>query len=520
MIGRIISELSPFSAVAFCATVLVAKLLYNKFGTGLNHIPGPFFAGFTDLYRLLVVWGRRPEIWHIALHEQYGELVRIGPRTVICSSNKAAKKIYALNAGFVKSDFYLVQQTVARGVRLKTLFTSTDETFHAKLRRSVSSAYAMTTLMQFEPLVDSTSKEFLRQLKRRFADRDQSDVSGVVDFGKWLQYYAFDVICELTYSKRLGFVDHGKDMESIISNLEWLLGYSAVVGQMPYLDELLIKNPVRRWISARGWVSSTPVAVFAKRRIEESKARKENQSPETDKSQRRDFLSRFQEAQKKDPNFINEDRVLALTVANMFAGSDTTAISLRSIFYNLLRNPDKLAKLQAEFDEAEARGHFRKGDPIVQWEHVRDLPYLSAVINESLRTHPAAGLPLERITPSSGIPICETVLPAGTNVGCSAWVLHREKTVWGEDVDAWRPERWIEANEAKKSEMKNSMFAFGAGARTCIGKNISYLEMYKLVPAVLRTFDIELAYPEKEWTLHNAWFVKQSDFYVRLRSRA
>lgn len=92
--------------------------------------------------------------------------------------------------------------------------------------------------------------------------------------------------------------------------------------------------------------------------------------------------------------------------------------------------------------------------------------------------------------PIIGIQVCDTVLPAGTNLGCSAWTLHRETEVWGEDADTWRPERWIDASDAKKSEMKNSMFAFGAGARTCIGKNISYLEMYKLVPAFLRAFDV------------------------------
>lgn len=92
-----------FSIFISCVVSLTAAhLLYNKFGTGLNHVPGPFFASFTDLYRLLVVWGRRPEKWHIQLHKTYGDYVRIGPRTVICADNKAAKKIYALNAGFIK----------------------------------------------------------------------------------------------------------------------------------------------------------------------------------------------------------------------------------------------------------------------------------------------------------------------------------------------------------------------------------------------------------------------------------
>ena len=85
----------------------------------------------------------------------------------------------------------------------------------------------MSTLVGFEPLVDSTTTEFLQQIRQRFADK--AGHSGVCNFGEWLQFYAFDVIGELTYSKRLGFVDNGVDVDNIIRNLEWLLDYSAVV---------------------------------------------------------------------------------------------------------------------------------------------------------------------------------------------------------------------------------------------------------------------------------------------------
>lgn len=85
----------------------------------------------------------------------------------------------------------------------------------------------MSTLVTFEPLVDTTTVAFLEQLKKRFAGR--SDKDGTFDFGVWLQYYAFDVIGELTYSKRLGFVDRGVDVDHIIGNLERLLGYVSVV---------------------------------------------------------------------------------------------------------------------------------------------------------------------------------------------------------------------------------------------------------------------------------------------------
>lgn len=122
----------------------------------------------------------------------------------------------------------------AQGKPLHGLFNTTDETFHAKLRRSVANSYAMTTLVQFEPLVDSTTVIFLEQLEQRFADRPGEE--GVCDFGTWLQYYAFDVIGELSFSKRFGFVEKGKDIDNIIGSLEWMLDYFAVVSTWVFPD--------------------------------------------------------------------------------------------------------------------------------------------------------------------------------------------------------------------------------------------------------------------------------------------
>lgn len=246
-------------------------------------------------------------------------------------------------------------------------------------------------------------------------------------------------------------------------------------------------------MSARGWIKGTPVAHFALRRIAESQARSKQEAG-VGQMKQRDFLSRFQEAGVKDPHFMTPERVLALTVANMFAGSDTTAISLRATLYYLIRNPDKLAKLRIELDDAIAQRLTSNDSLLLSWDELRDLPYLGAVINESLRVHPAAGLPLERIVHSRGLQLDGLHIPGRTNIGCSAWTLHLDPSIWGVEPKCWIPERWLEAGEARKADMKNSLFTFGAGSRTCIGKNISYLEMYKLVPAIVRAFDVR-AFP-------------------------
>jgi cytochrome P450 len=142
-------------------------------------------------------------------------------------------------------------------------------------------------------------------------------------------------------------------------------------------------------------------------------------------------------------------------------------------------------------DDAIASGKIEaRKDGLTSWSESQSLPYLDACIKEAFRMHPAAGLPLERVTPPQGIEICGEFVPGNTIVGCNAWVIHKRPEIWGEDVDTYRPERWLEASDSKRKEMEGMMFQFGAGSRTCIGKNISLLEVYKLVPSFLRRFEV------------------------------
>lgn len=105
----IVNKILPqdyLTATTWLFLAVVARLLFNRFGRGLNHIPGPWLASCTDIYRFCVVLGRRPDLWHIQLHEKYGKLVRIGPRCVSVSDPDGAKVIYALNSGFTKVSRY------------------------------------------------------------------------------------------------------------------------------------------------------------------------------------------------------------------------------------------------------------------------------------------------------------------------------------------------------------------------------------------------------------------------------
>jgi cytochrome P450 len=267
------------------------------------------------------------------------------------------------------------------------------------------------------------------------------------------------------------------------------------VGQLPILDSLLKKNVVKLQLQKWGlWKALFPATKFAlDRAAERSDEMRQIKEKGLDSSRGGsiDFLSKFTQAQHDQPEFMTDDLVLTSCLSMIFAGSETTAISLSAIFYHLLKNPRVYAKLMAELDDAVDTGIIQDKS-LVTWSESQKLPYLDAVIQESFRVHPAPGLILERVVPDSGVRILGEHIPGGTIVGCNAWALHRRPEIFGEDVDVFRPERWIDASSEKLKEMKATMFQFGAGARTCIGKNVSLLEIFKVVPALLENFDVSL----------------------------
>jgi len=239
---------------------------------------------------------------------------------------------------------------------------------------------------------------------------------------------------------------------------------------------------------------------MAERLDEETSTEKQPLLPTSEKApvvKSPDLLSKFLAAREARPEFMTDTLVQTMAVSMAFAGSETTAISLSAVFYFLLKNPAALAALRAEIDAAAREGRFSDYDTgLVTWHESQTLPYLDACVKEAFRLHPAPGLPMERVVPAGGLEIAGQSVKGGTIVGCSAWVIHRNREIFGEDVEAFRPERWLvqegkgEGEEQRVKVMNGSMMQFGMGSRTCIGKNISLLEIYKLVPSMLRRFEV------------------------------
>jgi len=331
----------------------------------------------------------------------------------------------------------------------------------------------------------------------------------------------------MTFSKRLGFLESGEDVDNIMASVGANFEYFSVIGQMPWLDSYLLgKSPI--YVKFFRKPVSSPVLIFAQRLLKErldlesadAKSIDETTRSKPSSLERPDFLSRFLQVRAESSEPMSDRQVLSNLFMNINAGSDTIASTLRALFYHLLKNPTTYRKLVSELDDAHKHNKLTK--PCPTWSETQSLPYLRAVVKEALRMNPALSLPLERIVPPSGLELNntkQTFLPPGTVVGINPYVLHRDRRIFGADASAWNPDRWLEPREVETKAMEHSLLSFGAGKRSCLGKHIAMLELHKLVPAILLRFNVSLASPDAEWEVKNAWVLNQTGLDVKLTPR-
>jgi cytochrome P450 len=122
-------------------------------------------------------------------------------------------------------------------------------------------------------------------------------------------------------------------------------------------------------------------------------------------------------------------------ITNVFAGSDTTAVSFSSILYYLLTTSQTLKNLRQEMKDHNVR------DRRTTFKASQKMPYLQALLREGLRMHSATGLPLWRVVSEGGLKIGDDRLPSGSNLGVDSWVAYYNKSIFGDDTHVFRPER-------------------------------------------------------------------------------
>ncbi|KAI8962619.1 cytochrome P450 [Daldinia sp. FL1419] len=501
---------SPLMIALLLGACIVLRLLWNKSRKDLRDIPGPTFAAYTGFWRWFDVRTGQSHKHAIKLHRQYGPLVRIGPKHVSVSDPCEINHIYGLKSKYTKTGFYHpIQSILWKGKAEPHLFTMQDIAAHRESKKVLANAYSPTSLLAYEPAIDECTNLLIYQIGQ-LADQGKP-----IDLGEWINFYTFDVIGQLSFSEMFGFLEKGGDIDGIMGNIDTFVTYASQCGQVPEMHKFLLGNPILQGGEMNQIVSFALKAVNNAAGRDVS-LRKGGELDASDIKDKGDMLTKWLTLSQNGSKWMSAKDLVVHLSANVYGGSETTSSALKAVFYYLGKNTDKMWKLVDEINDADAAG---KLSPLITFKEANTrLPYLNAVIKEAMRIHPSVGLMYERYVPSDGDTICGKYIPGGTIVGINPWVTHYDPGVFP-NPESFIPERWLDSTEEELKLMEQSFFNFGAGARTCIGKHIAMIEVTKLVPQLLRRFELGLTYPDREWETKNVWFVKQKGLICNMTKR-
>lgn len=159
----------------------------------------------------------------------------------------------------------------------------------------------------------------------------------------------------------------------------------------------------------------------------------------------------------------------------LLAGRDTTASLLTNVWYILSQRPDIWAKLQA--DVATLNGD------LPTFEQLKNLKYLKALLNESLRMHPVVPANSREALEDTTLPLgggpdgrAPLFIPKGQVVAWSVYAMHRRTDYYGADAETFKPERWLDVDGKKGLRPGWEYLPFNGGARICLGQQFALTE--------------------------------------------
>jgi hypothetical protein len=305
--------------ILFLVGVAVSRCLYKRYASPLRKYPGPFLASFTRLWKVISTASGRTHLQHIELHRKYGPFVRIAPNEISISSPEAARNLLSAGKRFHKTDFYGVFPPPEN----PDIFTEIREDVHAQKKRIANVPYSMAAMQQLSPFINDTIELLMRRIEDHRAETaGGSPKSPVFDLGAYLHYFAFDVLGEVAFSRSFGFLAEGKDIDNAIKTIDNSQAYNGIVGQIPEVDLLLRRNPLRKLFPAL----DTKNALITRMALEEMAHRrpfdKENAGLLRSGDGRRDLMASLIQGHLKDTERFSEGDVFAVAHGAMYVAED------------------------------------------------------------------------------------------------------------------------------------------------------------------------------------------------------
>ncbi|KAH8896733.1 cytochrome P450 [Thozetella sp. PMI_491] len=458
--------------------VLVALYNISPFHP-LSRFPGPKLAAMTLLYECwydLILVGKYTKA--IAkMHEAYGPIVRISPSELHCNDPDFIDEIYA-GAGRKRDKPQHLVNSFA-GPSVVSAFATIDHDLHRVRRGAMNKFFSRSLMLNLEGDIRELAAQLCDKLIRNPTRGRPFDLTSAYSC------YTSDVISAYCFGTSLGFVAQPDWEPNFREPINGFANGTFIFRFFPVLRGLVTVVPFfSRFLPKEIRILMTEMYVHMPARIRKAKVDREAGIKYDRPTVFSDILG---------SSLPEEEKTVFRLVAEGFglvgAGTETTSWAMTVLSYHLLTKPELLDRLRESLERVDPAN-------LESWVTLEKIPYLYAVIMESLRLSYGIGARSPRIPRDEDLVYrgiydgqqYEYVIPKGTSIGMSTFLIHHNKDLFP-DSEIFIPERWLDSRGLKRRELEKGFFAFSRGSRQCVGMNLAQCELYLVTAALaLRVF--------------------------------
>ncbi|KAK8514410.1 hypothetical protein V6N13_063302 [Hibiscus sabdariffa] len=323
---------------------------------------------------------------------------------------------------------------------------------------------------------DVVTSQLIHNLVPRFSNA--SDENRVVDLQEVLQSFTFSNICKVAFGIEVSSLDIANSGSAFAKAFDDAVEICSSRFLNPItaiwkIQRLLNIGSEKRLREAIDIVNAFSLKIIASKE-------KEEQIEEN-----RDLLSRFMSKTSSEMEFEDQETrrkfLRDIVISFVLAGKDSTSTALTWFFWLINGHPHCERLILDEITELDSN---------FTYDDLKKLNYLHAALSESLRLFPPVPI-------NSRLTVDDDVWPDGTHVSkgwfadYSAYAMGRMATVWGPDCREFKPERWLDGGGGVFKPSDQFKFpVFHCGPRTCLGKEMAFVQMKTIVVGLMREFEI------------------------------
>ncbi|KAL9596343.1 MAG: hypothetical protein Q9219_005860 [cf. Caloplaca sp. 3 TL-2023] len=463
-----------FSIVSF-AVYSIYLLVRRLYLSPIRHIPGPTLAIWSfwyEFYYDVVLQGRYT--WKIAdLHRQYGPIIRINPYEVHINDPEYYDELY-VSGGKRKSEQW--SWTVPMFGTPNSIIATVDHDVHRRRRNAYSNFFSKQSIRKYSPVIQSSIDKLCKRLEEHRLEAKKVNLMHA-----WTAFTG-DVVTEYSFPASYGLLDQSDFAPEYYQLWISILSGSHLLKQFPWIFPLMSSFPM--WFVERYLPDLAVSYRWHKTWAEQIRNIKDG---DDDSEKRRGRPSIFETLLDSDlPPFDKSvGRLVEDAQTLVGAGSITTSLALSLATYYIISDKEVEAKLMEELEQAMPDTYH-----LLSLTELERLPYLSAIVLESLRISYGVSHRLQRVCPDQALTYGPYVLPPGTPISMTAVHIHDDPLIFP-DPRSFKPERWLPL-ETEGARLQKYLVAFSKGSRQCLGMHLGTAEIYIGLAGVFRRFGGQL----------------------------